>query len=187
MYLKSSFILFWFLVNTTLLALTLPNDIEISLILKGDFTILKDHTQKSFRIIQLGNKTDVLHIFIYPQLDAKQADELIQNKRFMLEGLYRQHRTGYPGKLTHAQECPTKFHPKVIQKYESKKNKLGYKLFANKRYVYGGCSDDVNTYQSAYVLQYCPNKKKIYEIKYYTSKKKPQNDLVHFIQSINCK
>jgi hypothetical protein len=106
------------------------------------------------------------------------SKKYIDDKNFLLKSLFLPTTSPYPGVITNAIECPEKFLPK-IKKVE---NGIVYFLFANDRFNYGICVDDLVSYFSAYGIFDC-KEKGIFEVNIFS---KQENEPKMIIGSFHC-
>lgn len=89
----------------------------------------------------------------------------IQDKTYLLLGLYDSSKSPYPEVITNTVDCPADLKP-MKQDFGTD---VVYKLFANERFGYGICAEDLITYNSFYGLFDC-GKKGVFEVKIFSHK-----------------
>jgi len=92
--------------------------------------------------------------------------------------------------LVYSKGCPELSKYQIAMKDKGNIHIL-YRFLANKHLVFGGCSREMNYYQTVLSFLYCGTESSLYEIKYYTpikeSGNKVENKVDKFINSISCK
>jgi hypothetical protein len=123
----------------------------------------------------------------YGTLQEKVAEKLLKDETFLLNSMFVEHRSPYPGLLSQKKGCPPESKPQRFQKKDSRHWMSSFRLWANKRLVHGGCLPSMNHYRTAVVFLYCKPSKKFFHLKYYvpaTHGKK--QDLLPWVKGVRC-
>jgi hypothetical protein len=164
----------------------LPEDLKIQIHLKGDF-VLKSEKQsdnKKRRVFEYNE--NVLSIQEYANTENSKAQKIVADKRFLLDNLFLEQPSPYPGKFSNTIGCPDELKPVFFEKKSEEGWRQAYTINANNRKVYGDCSESSIYYNSAYIFYYCEKEQALFEIKYFTPKSDPFNDLEGIIESVKC-
>ncbi len=118
--------------------------------------------------------------------DDSAAKEFQQNKFFLIESLFKEQASPYPGKLSYKIGCPKEFFPEKFEKAYKNDWIRAMKLKANTRYVYGGCTEESNYYYSYLLYYYCAQQQRLIELNYYTPIKQPSLDMDELLNNCSC-
>ena len=163
-----------------------PDHFEINLDLKGNFEIKEEQNSEKKQRVVWNDGENVLAISKIKLDSTGHAENILKGKRFLIENLFKDQPHPYPDVVSNRKACPEEFQPKVLEKKHEDGWMFSYRIFANQRFVYGGCSEAVNHYASIYVFLFCTSKNVLYEIKYFTPMDKPSTDLLKLIESVKC-
>lgn len=166
-------------------------------------TIIKDfyidnHILKKLKLTNTEKiKTDTQYIFIskkdyvtlskFKEMNDSVSKEYIENKFFLIESLYREQYSPYPGKLSYKIGCPNEFFPVKTSLLSGDDSVYTMKLKATKRYTYGGCTDESNYYYSYLIYFLCKKNNLLIELNYFTPIKKPTLQIEKLIENCKCK
>ena len=132
-----------------------------------------------------NNGTVILKVEHAKDVDVAKATQYIDEKRFGIESLYQSTPSPYPDVLTRTIECPDKFKP-VFNRTEDNQDSFYYILYANDRFTYGVCSEDLIEYRAVFYLVYCGKRNEVYQIELFTAPEEFTEDLVSIVQSFKC-
>lgn len=120
------------------------------------------------------------NMFLYiTRTETEFPQKYIGDKRAVLESLFEQTTSPYPGVITNVIECPEKFKPKTLTIDRG----TIYTLFAGERFTYGVCADDLVAYRSLYGIFDCA-RKGVFEVRLFTPLAEPvPGDIM---RSFNC-
>ena len=168
-------------------AFVVPDFFEFSMDLNGYFDLKEDQSSEKKRRMVWNDGKSYLSINSR-QLDSTgHANKILKDKRFLIESLFKEQPHPYPGIVSNRKECPKEFQPIILEKAYGDSWMFSYQMFANDRFVYGGCTKEANFFNSVYVFLYCSSKNVLYEFKYFTPMENPSADLVKLIESVRCK
>lgn len=148
---------------------------KISLKLKGDFRLTKQQDAGGTRKLEFKSPTDLLVTRIWYNINDSTATKMMTDKKFLIENLFLTQPSPYPDIVSNQVECPERLKPAPFDTAFSDIRIFAFRLYANDRYIYGECIDDVIRYTSAYILIYNLEEKILTEIKYFTPKLNPVN------------
>jgi len=146
-----------------------------SLKLKGDFSLIKQTDEAGKSNMVFINKTDRLVIRTWQNINDSLATKMILDKKFLIENLFIPQPSPYPDAVSNQVVCPDRLKPLPFDSIYPNIRIAAFRLFANNRYIYGECVDEVIVYTSAYMMVYNFGKNILSEIKYFTPKSNPQN------------
>lgn len=132
-----------------------------------------------------NNGTVILKVEHAKDVDVAKATQYIDEKRFGIESLYQSTPSPYPDVLTRTIECPDKFKP-VLNATEDNRDSSYYILYANDRFTYGVCSEDLIKYRAVFYLVYCEQKNEIYQVELFTAPEEFTDELVDMLHSFKC-
>ena len=133
-----------------------------------------------------NNRTVILKAEHAKDVDIAKATQYIDEKRFGIESLYQSTPSPYPDVITRTIECPDEFKPIFYRSEQDNQDSLYYILYANDRFTYGACSDDLIRYRAIFYLVYCKEKNEIYQIELFTAPEEFTHDLASLLKSFNC-
>lgn len=146
-----------------------------SLKLKGDFSLIKQSEEAGKSNMVFSNKTDRLAIRTWQNINDSLASKMILDKKFLIENLFIPQPSPYPDAVSNQVVCPDRLKPLPFDSIYPNLKVAAFRLFANNRYIYGECVDDVIVFTSAYIMVYNSEKNILSEIKYFTPKSTPVN------------
>lgn len=115
--------------------------------------------------------TDRLRVRVSPDLDAKAGADLAAEERSLILGLFEDHQAPYPGALAHTLRCAPEFEPTDIEPRGAAAFLLT--VYANDRYAYGGCAQDLLTFRSTVGAFYDEARHTLVRIEYFEPKGAP--------------
>ena len=148
---------------------------KISLKLKGDFKLSKQQDVAGIRKLEFKSATDYLVAKTWYNIVDSMAGKIIDDKKFLIENLFKPQPSPYPDLVSNQVDCPARLKPLPFDSLYSNLRIFAFRLYANERYIYGECTDDVIAYASAYIIAYNKKEKMLTEIKYFTPKLSPVN------------
>ncbi len=104
--------------------------------------------------------------FSYFPVGKEEARKAIITRTALLDSIFIEIPSPYPGELTQKIECPLEFLPETFE-YPDGLGKAYY-LPAGERRNYGVCSNDLVKYHSIYVLKYCKGGRFLEEIQFFS-------------------
>ena len=124
----------------------------------------------------------VIKIKILNNTTLKQAKNYISDKIFVINSIYREINSPYPGALSNRIECEEKFKPKTMENVPFDY----YILYASERFTYGVCSWDLIKYKSVIYYTYCKETKNLYQIELFIPVDKGTSNYEESLKSIEC-
>jgi len=182
-----------FIFSTIFLIFFFASRIEMDVLGKFGFSDF-EITEKS-RINRAGvdftrfiaNKGDTIMKGEYStNIDETQARQYIDAERFGIESLYVSTPAPYSDVITRTMECPDEFKPVFNSTNYENQDSYYYVLYANDRFVYGICSEDLVKYRAIYYLVYCKNNKDIYQMELFMNPEEFNSGFVDNLQSFGC-
>jgi hypothetical protein len=126
--------------------------------------------------------SEVLRIEKISLLNVVNRTKFINDRKNMIESLYKSIPATYPGEITKEVECQREFWPE----YHRKSPELEYYfLTATPRLTYGACSRDLIAYKALLVFLVC--KDYMYQIEYFVPVEEAKNDWKEFVNRVACK
>lgn len=139
-------------------------------------------TQKSENSFLAERDGDVVKVKIRNEGNEKDAKEYILSQAALLRGLFVPQLPPYPEFLTQQNACDEKYYP------QSRKNEYGdfYVLFANDRFGYGICADDLIEYKAGLGIFYCQNNNSVVKVEFFTGEDENVGKIENFMNSFQC-
>ena len=134
--------------------------------------------------ISAESNDEILKIKILENFSKEKAEEYKNNQSALFEGLFNPQLPPYPEFLTNKTECAKEFLP-VKKMAESGDY---YLTFANERFGYGICAQDLVKYKAGFGMFYCENSKKLFKIQYFIDNVKIKNfkNIEDFFGTFQC-
>lgn len=102
--------------------------------------------------------------------ERPQALKSMGDRQLILESMYADHPSAYPGVITSTVKCPTELKPKTFSAETGSLHAKAFELFASERFSYGSCAPDQIKLRSYYALVYCDRNSEFFEIKFFLKK-----------------
>jgi hypothetical protein len=170
-----------------LLDSSLQSTAKISLKISGDFLLVKkNEMQGKFTKMEFKNSTDHLLVKTYLQIEDSSAKKIMEDKRFLIDNLFKTQPSPYPDVVSNSINCPDRFKPVPADSLNERMWLFAYKIYANDRFIFGECTDDAAFYISAYIFIYSRKNKILNEIKFFTPRSAPSCDPLTLAKSILC-
>ena len=164
------------------------NKLEINIPINDDYELIDNKIMKLdvgiIRDISIVSNLDILKI---KELKEINILEYIDNKRKLIDSSFSEYNSPYPGALSNKIICSEKYIPKIKEKNLTNSLRIFYYLYANDRFAFGGCVDDVLDYLAVLAFIYCKEKNILYEIKYFTPKNNATENYKKIVESFTCK
>jgi hypothetical protein len=106
---------------------------------------------------------DRLHLRVAAGLAAGEGERLALESETLIFGLFEDHQAPYPGALSNTLQCGEGMRP---QRVEGAARTL-LTLFANDRYAFGGCADDLLRYHATVGAWLSPGGETLVRIEYF--------------------
>ena len=123
-----------------------------------------------------------IKVNIFKNISQEKSNIYISDKIVLINSLFREINSPYPGQLSNRIECPEEFKPLKISNYPFDY----YVIYASSRYTYGVCSSELIEYRGILYFLYCDKPKNLYQIKLFIPI--DQDILVYekFLKSVRC-
>lgn len=149
--------------------------LDISMDGVGDFVIrkniLREGRENTFWTIIAKKGQRVIKIEVIKNIAPKYADRYIEERKDMIESLYKRIPSPYPGMISKVIECSDEFKPKVVYLEIEEKNTPVYILYSTPRFTYGACVEDLIKYRGALTFIYREKEKTLYRIDLFIPRK----------------
>lgn len=138
----------------------------------NDFKLDSEKQNGSLRIYQFKNKSVEMTVTSIT-MDPVVAPRYFADKEAVVDGLFAEQTSPYPGQLTKTVTCAPEYRP-IKNNVDQKEFKAVYfELYANDRKLYGICAPEQIFYKSYYALIHCPKSGLILDLRlYYPAKDK---------------
>jgi hypothetical protein len=134
-------------------------------------------------VIFTGEYEDkIIKIKKYDDFDLEKSEQYISDKMFVINSLYREIHSPYPGELSNRIGCPEEYKP--IKKENQPFNY--YIIYASERLSYGACSDDLIRYKAINYFLYCEKENNFYHIELFIPKEENVSHYETLVKSIKC-
>lgn len=138
---------------------------EVSFLLLKDFVVKNTETRKvsglSVTNVEAENNDALLRLELVQGMDEKLASLYLEEKKVGIESLFLTQPAHYPGAITREVECQAKFQPEK----GDIEGMAYYIMYANERFFYGACAQELVKYRSIMGLRYCVREKTFVEAK----------------------
>jgi len=124
----------------------------------------------------------VIKIKILNNVGLKQSENYIYDKIFVINSMYRDIDSPYPGALSNKISCDEEFKPQKIPNTTFDY----YMLYATSRFTYGACSWNLIEYRSYIYFAYCNESENLYQIELFLPIKKETTFYEESLKSIAC-
>lgn len=149
-----------------------------------NFTIETKRTKGSDTTeIEAMNKEQTLFVKRITNMSEDSAQKYIKEQSIKLESIFDPARSPYFAILTKTIECPEKFLPAYK---ELSKDKSYYVLFANNRFSYGACTEDLIEYRAINGIVYCKNTGDLYHLEYFIPNNEYSEILTEVVSEFTC-
>ncbi|MFH1415996.1 MAG: sulfatase [Elusimicrobiota bacterium] len=133
-----------------------------------DFIIRKDilrtGKENSFRTIIAEKDGKRIKIEVTNNIDPESAEKYIEERRHVINSLYRHVPSPYPGMISNTIEIPQQLKPKVLNiDFENKEKEVTI-LSSTARFTYGASAEDLIKYRGGLLFLYDENKNSLYRI-----------------------
>ncbi len=124
----------------------------------------------------------IIKIKRFNDFDLEKSEQYISDKMFVIESLYREIHSPYPGELSNRIRCPEEFKPlkKSNEPFDY------YIIYASKRLSYGACSDDLIEYVSINYFLYCEKQNNFFHIELFIPKEENISYYENLLKSVRC-
>ncbi len=163
-------------------ASTLPSDLGIVGRLFDGFEWQESlkSSDSLFFIGELDGVVVKIHAFL--NMDSESAENYLNDKMFVINSLYREIHSPYPGALSNRIECADEFKPKQVEHFPFDY----YLIYATDRFTYGACSWDLITYETVFYPLYCEENNILYQIELFVPVEDYSSRYEEFLNSITC-
>jgi len=125
---------------------------------------------------------EILKVTILSEIVKDRAEAYTKDQFLLLNSLFDSKTPPYPEFITNKTGCSKEFLP-IIKNEDTKKY---YILYADKRFNYGLCSQDLVVYKAGLGIFYCESKEKLFKIEYFTDKNTSSEQIATFMNSFTC-
>lgn len=136
--------------------------------------------------VTLRDSKNIFKIEAITDIDIKSADILINDKILTIKALYGNALSPYPGEISNELICNEKFMPEFNTKKTDRLSYSYFILFANDRFTYGACSEDLIEYKSILAWTYCDEKNIFYQFELFSSIESFSESNLELITSFSC-
>lgn len=157
---------------------------KISINIIGDFKLTKQQATNTTMKLEFKSPTDFMSVKASYNIEDSTSVKIISDKKFLIENLFKTQPSPYPDAVSNQIDCPDRLKPLPFDSIYQNIIVSAFRLYANDRFIYGECTDDVIIYISAYIIAYNKKEKILTEIKYFTPKLKPVNIPEQLMRSI---
>lgn len=155
--------------------------------LNGDYLkgFLLDKISEGYdsKVFAGHKETKIIKINNIKIKNIQNAKSYINDIIFVLDTMYRDVRSPYPGALSSRIGCADEFKPKknVYEPFDY------YLIFASERFTYGVCSDDLIYYSSIMFFIFCEKGENFYQIEVFIPKGMDISEDLNGLKTIKCK
>lgn len=114
------------------------------------------------------------------------ATRYIDDQKLKLESIFNPAPSPYFAVLTKEIECPQEFLPAYGESANTNNKVAYYILYANERFHYGVCSQDLIAYRAIYGMTYCENTEDVYLLEYFVPNQEYSEVVEETVRSFSC-
>ena len=131
----------------------------------------------------IGESGDLfIKVNVFKNTSQEKANIYISDKIVVINSLFREISSPYPGVLSNRIKCPEEFKPVRIPHYP-----WDYHIiYASSRFTYGICSFDLIKYRSILYFQYCNKQKNLYQVKLFIPIDQDISAYEGLLKSVEC-
>jgi len=126
--------------------------------------ILREGSENTFWTVAAKKNGRIVKIETIKNIDEKTASRYVEERKHLIESLYKRIPSPYPGMVSKTIECPEKFTPEIVSlKIENKTTPI-YILSSTPRFTYGACADELIKYRGYLAFIYNEKGKILYRV-----------------------
>jgi hypothetical protein len=179
---KTRYLFLWILLGMLVLALPLLisrprqnalDELQQVVRIGPHFTVEQLRQPELQEYARAANGTVIADVWVFHEMSASAAARFSKGEQDMLESVFDEQVSPYPGDLSNRIKCQDKYLP-LKQEFHNKGSWLVlYTLYVNDRFVFGGCTDDVLKYAAVISMIYCENRATLFKAIFYTPISEP--------------
>ncbi len=165
------------------------NELGINLEGANDFvvkkSVLREGKENTFWTITAKKDERIIKIEVVKNIDNKSAHRHIKERKYVINSLYNNIPSPYPGMVSNTIESPDEFKPKVMHiEVEGEKIPI-YLLSSTPRFTYGASAEDLIRYRGALTFVYNQKEKILYRIDLFIPKEKyNEKEVLQWVRSL---
>lgn len=128
------------------------------------------------------NKDVILKVTAFNDIGEEQASNYISSKLFVINSLYREINSPYPGQLSNRIECAEEFKPATVENSPFDY----YLIYATGRFTYGACSWDLIAYRIILYFLHCEEENTLYQIELFVPVDDYAADHENSLKTLDC-
>lgn len=140
----------------------------------------------SFTKLTATDQKHIVKVAYTSHIISAQAKQYIDENLFSIDSLYQTTQSPYPDVITRTIECPTKFKPVFNKTETSIQDSFYYVLYANDRFAYGICSEDLIKYHAVFSIVYCKSEGELYKLEVFGGPKEAMDKFIDKLQTFQC-
>ena len=137
-------------------------------------------------ILSGAHEGDRLEVWRITGFNVSEAEKYIRMRRSMVDSLFADSFSPYPGPISETVRCSAEYLPKIQEAQVGGMTRITYAMYATERFTYGACAGDLAPYLASLSYVYCPEKNELYEVEYFTPRDAPAEDPKAFADSLAC-
>jgi len=131
----------------------------------------------------IGGYDDLfIKVNVFKNISQEEANIYITDKIVVINSLFKEISSPYPGALSNRIKCPEELNPLRISNHPLDY----YIIYASSRFTYGACSFDLIKYRSMLYFQYCGEQKSLYQVKLFIPIDQDISAYEELLKSIKC-
>ena len=144
-----------------------------------------DEQEKSTKAMLRSSK-DILKIEAITDIDKRSADILLEDKIVTIHALYGNALSPYPGEISNKIICNEEYLPEFDTTQSKSLDYSYFILFANERFTYGACSEDLVKYKAILAWTFCEGKNIFYQFELFAPIETFSQSNIDLITSFKC-
>ena len=151
------------------------------------FALAETNSKRDSTVYTLTNRDSVIKIEVLDQIDAQDAQTLLQDGVMGIQALYANALSPYPGDISNKVGTDPAFQPRLFRATNSPVSFTYLVLYANDRFGYGATTKDSVKYKSLIGWFYCGARKEFFKVKLFAPPAASDREMEAILTSLRCK
>ena len=158
---------------------------EIESVAFSSFRLDSDHREDDTHFYRFSRGDEELLVTRHA-MAAEAAIKYLTDREYLVDSLYKDYPSPYPGAISHTVRCGEEFQAKMQKLDDDKSSKIIFELYANDRKAYGTCTEQTRKYRSLYLLLHCRNSGLVFDFKYFANPENHELLADRLLQDLHC-
>ncbi len=148
------------------------------------FTLIESINLEEKELLYLVADDEHLKVEKHANIDLESSERLVERDILLINGLFSNSISPYPGEISNEIECAEEFKPIFFETGIGGRRYLT--TYSNDRFGIGACSDDLLAYRFLMGWIYCPTVSELYSIRYFVPLEREPEELAEFFVNLKC-